>query len=165
MQVNSISGNNIYGSNNNKYNNNPSFQAKVGPGLEALIKNCPEYENFMKMFSKWGDSNSVVDIYNANINGKTKYMLRLSNNVLDNTNVPFKRAESVYMKKDLIKRFFDLSPNEIWWAEGTLFKTVKDFAVNGGKPYIERLSNIIKSHKQEGIVFDAATAKRYNNII
>lgn len=162
--MNSIRINNFNGKNNYKIGNNPSFQAKIGPGLEPLVKNSPVYDDFMKMFSKWGDSNSVVDIYTAKINGKTKYMLRLSNKVLDETSVPFRRGQSVFMKNDLIKRFFDLSPTEIWWAEGSLFKTVKDYAVNGGKPYIERLSNIIKSHKKDGIVFDSETAKRFNDI-
>lgn len=164
MQVNSISGNNIYNSNNNKCKSSPSFQAKVGPGLEVLVKNVPGYDDFMKMFSKWGDSNSVVDIYNANINGKTKYMLRLSNNVLDGTNVGFKRDEPVFMKKDLIKRFFDLSQKDLWWAEGNLFKEVKKVAFDGGKPYMERLLSIINSNKKDGIVFDYETAKRFNDI-
>ncbi len=151
MQVNSI-------------NARPSFGAKIGSGLKCLVKDDPRYENFMKMFENWGDTNTVVDVYQAQIHGKSKYMLRVSNKVLDNTTVPFQRGQSEFMKKNLINRFFDLTPTSIEWAEYSLFKEVKNFARGGGKPYLERLSNIIRSHKQQGIVFDPKTAKTFNEI-
>lgn len=158
MQVNSISQANV----NN--NTRPSFGAKIGPGLKYLVKDDPRYDGFMKMFANWGDSNTVVDIYKAQIHGKSKYMLRLSNKVLDNTTVPFQRSQSEFMKKNLINRFFGLTPASIELAEYSLFKEVKDFARGAGKPYLERLSNIVRIHKLQGIVFDPKTAKTFNEI-
>ncbi|PWL73740.1 hypothetical protein DBY21_10250 [Candidatus Gastranaerophilales bacterium] len=158
MQINSISAQN---SNNNT---RPAFGAKIGTVLKFMVKEDPRLETFMKNFSKWGDSNTVVDVYNAQIGGKTQYMLRLKNNVLDGTTVPVNKEKPEFMKKNLINPFFNLTERDINWAEYSLFKRVKDFARSGGKPYLERLSNIIRSHKQEGIVFDAASAKIFNEI-
>lgn len=156
MQINPV---NQFNSNNNV---RPAFGAKIGPSLKALVKDDPRYDGFMKMFSNWGDSNSVVDIYHAQIDNRTKYRLMLKNNVLDETKVPFRRGQSEFLKKNLINRFFDLTPETIWWAENSLFKNVKSVA-NSSKPHFERLSNIIESHKKEGIVFDARTLRRYED--
>lgn len=94
MQINSISAQN---SNNN---NRLAFGAKIGPVLKFMVKEDPRLETFMKNFSKWGDSNTVVDVYNAQIGGKTQYMLRLKNNVLDGTTVPGEqRKTGIYEEK------------------------------------------------------------------
>ena len=140
-----------------------SFKAKIGPSLKFLAKSDPRYDDFIKNIEKWGDSNSVLDIYSANIKGKTKYMLRLKNNVLDSTTVPINKKESVFMKKDLLNQFFELSEKSVLWAEDKLFHEVRAFA-SAGKPYAERLANIINSHRSEGIVFDAQTAKRFKEM-
>lgn len=158
MQISSI---------NQQYQNNtphPAFGAKIGSGLKFMLREDPRLEGFMEKFSKWGDSNTIVDVYSAQSGGKTRYMLRLKNNVLDETTVPVNKEKPEFMKKNLVNQFFNLAERNIDWAEYSLFKKVKDFARGGGKPYLERLSNIIKSHKQEGIVFDAASAKRFNEI-
>lgn len=155
----------IYSRTSLNSNNNPRpvFCAKIGAGLKFLVKDDPRYEEFMKNFSKWGDSNSVVDIYNAQINGKTKYMLRLKNNVLDKTSVPLVKGQSEFMRKNLINKFFELTSKSIDWAEYNLFKTVKD-DVRGSKPLSEWLANIINGHKKDGIVFDPETARRFKEI-
>lgn len=155
MEINSI---------NNYGVNQPVFTAKIGSGLKFLVKDDPRFNTFMDSFSKWGDSNSVVDVYNAKINGKTKYMLRLSNKVLDETTVPLQKNSSEFMKQNLINQFFDITEKTIDFVEYNLLKNVVDSARQGGKPYIERLHNIIKSHKKEGIVFDAKTEKCFREL-
>jgi len=154
MQINSL---------NNTTPRQPAFQAKIGSGLKFLLRDNPKLQPFMEDFSKWGDPNSVVDIYSSTSGGKTRYMLRLKNEVLDETHVPAGKAKPVWMKKDLAKSFFDLTSRDIDWAEYKLFKNVKDYA-RSGKPCAERLSNIIKSHKQEGKVLSADAQKRFDAI-
>lgn len=144
-------------------NTRPAFGAKIGSGLKFLVKDDPRYEEFIKTFSTWGDSNSVVDIYNAKINGKTKYMLRLKSNVLDETTVPINKGQPEFMKKNLVNKFFELTPKSVLWAEDSLFKKVLDDA-RCSKPFWERLVNIMNGHKKEGIVFDSETAKRFKRM-
>ena len=59
MQINPIT---PLTSNNNT---RPAFGAKIGSGLKFLVKDDPRYEEFIKTFSTWGDSNSVVALYYA----------------------------------------------------------------------------------------------------
>ena len=142
----------------------PAFGAKIGSKLKLYAQKDARFENFMKEFSKWGDSNSVVDIYNSKINGKTKYMLRLENQVLDRTNVRITNDESVYMPEKLINTFFNLTEKSILWAEDRLFIEVKKFLKTAPVRYREWSANIIKQQEHSGKVFDHDTAQRFQRL-
>lgn len=150
--------------NTNTKKDNPAFGAKIGSRLKIYAQKDPRFENFMKEFSKWGDSNTVVDIYNARVNGKTKYMLRLENQVLDRTNVKITKDEAVFMPSKLIDTFFNLTEKSILWAEDRLFIEVKKFLSNSPVRYREWYANILRQQEQKGKTFDLDTAKRFQRL-
>ncbi len=143
---------------------NKTFGAKIGSRLKIYAQKDARFENFMKEFSKWGDSNTVVDIYNAQVNGKTQYMLRLENQVLGNTNVGITKDKPVYMPAKLADTFFTLTEKSILWAEDKLFINVKNFLKNSPAHYQEWYTNILRQQEQKGKKFDLDTAKRFKLI-
>ena len=149
---------------NNENLSRPVFGAKLGSELKKIVKDDPRYKDFIKKFETWGDSNSVVDVYKTSVNGESKYMLCLSNRVLDNTNIPINSFKSEISTNKIIESFFNLSSQIIKRTEYLLFKNVKDTAIKGGDRYLTRLSNIIRSHKLQGIMFDPKTAKIFDEI-
>ncbi len=156
MQINSVNSNILQ-------NRQPAFNAKIDSKLMYYAKKDPRFDGFMQQFKQWGDSNSVVGIYNTKINGKIRYMLRLRNEVLGRDNVAIKHDEPEYMESKLADKFFSLTSKDIDFAEYKLFKEAKRFAREAGLPYIERLNNIIKSKKEDGLVFDSDTLKRFKD--
>ncbi len=154
MQVNSI---------NFNTSKPPVFRAKLDSKLRYYAQKDPRYDEFIKQFSKWGDSNTVVGIYNAKINGKLRYMLRLRNEVLGSPNVRITNDEPEYMESKLADKIFNLTSKDIDFAEYALFRNVKRGAKEAGLPYVEQLKNIIKSSKTEGRVFDADTLKLFKS--
>ena len=141
----------------------PAFNAKIDSKLMYYAKKDPRYDEFMKQFSHWGDSHSVVGIYNTKINGKTRYMLRLRNEVLGRDSVAITRDEPEYMESKLASKFFNLTSKNIDFAEYKLFRDTKKDAISAGFPYVAQLNSIIKSNKEKGIEFDADTMKRFIN--